>query len=167
MIKAYSASITLTNHILERLLKLALIKDELKLERINFEKWNETYTADKFEEINNSTMFDTIKKCHERKLIDDEEKEHLTYIRQSIRNGFSHYTPKAILKDNYDTKTFTLRDRNHNEIKKIEMNYKDIPIFQSHYIDQFTREHALEYFDYVFVLINSIKNNLMIKHRSC
>lgn len=164
IVNAYSASITLTNHMLERLLKLALIQNEIGLNPVKISDWNETYkTTTHYSEMK---LFETIKLCHEKSLINDEQEKYLTDMRKQFRNGFSHYFPKTILSDHKETVDVHFPNEDPEKAYDIEVNMKQIPVLQDFYVRRFAEENALTYFDYVFHLIRSIEKRLREKHRA-
>ena len=154
IIEAHTAAITLTNHFLERILKLALIQKTSGTQPEKITDWNETYSvSDKY---SNWKMGATIKKCKELKIISKSQFKELTDFQESIRNGFSHYDPKKILRDSENT--IDLIDKSGSENKKNEgLNYKEIPTLQNFFVRKFARENSEEYFDYVFNLMLSIE----------
>lgn len=159
---AYSASITLTNHVLERLLKLALIIDTVGLERIRVDDWNSVYSE--VDSINSENLYNTINMCKKCNLICEEEKEQLHYLRESIRNGFSHSDPKQIFKNDVDTKTFVFNAPNPENNKSIELNFKSIPMLQCVYTNQFAQENAEYFFGVVFEVMYNIQKRIRTKY---
>lgn len=162
IINAYSASITLTNHILERLLKLALIQNDIGLEPIKIKNWNNTF--EKTHKYSKMVLSDTIENCHKFNLISDSQKEYLTDIRGNLRNGFSHYDPTKILVDNEETSKIHFPNEKPEDSFDIEVNMKQIPVLQNYYVRKFAKENAIVYFDFVFHLIRSIEKKLQQKH---
>jgi hypothetical protein len=156
IIEAHAAAITLTNHFLERILKLALIQKASGVQPRNITDWNETYSAS--DKYSSWTMHDTIKECKELNLISESQLEELTNFRQTIRNGFSHYDPKKILRDAENT--INLIDKSDSENEKVQgLNYKEIPTLQNFFVRKFARANSEIYFDYVFNLMLSIEHH--------
>ncbi len=154
IIEAHSASITLTNLFLERILKLALIQKKSGTQPSKITDWNETYSAS--DKYSGWVMNDTLDECKKLKIISENQFKELTHFRETIRNGFSHYSPKKILRDSENT--IDLIDKSDSENKKIEgINYKEIPTLQNFFVRKFARENSEEYFDYVFNLMLSIE----------
>ncbi len=161
IIEAHSAAITLTNHFLERILKLALIQNSSGTQPKKITDWNETYSAS--DKYSSWIMHDTIKECKKLNLISESQFEELTNFRQTIRNGFSHYDPKKILRDSEST--IELIDKSDSENKKIEgLNYKEIPTLQNFFVRKFARENSEIYFDYVFNLMLSIERHFKTEY---
>ena len=156
IIEAHSASITLTNHFLERVLKLALIQKESGTQPTKITDWNETYSAcDKY---SSWTMSKTIEECKKLNIITEHQYEDLTHFRQTIRNGFSHFDPKQILRDSVNT--INIIDKSDSEeIKIAGINYKEIPTLQSFFVKRFAKENSEEYFDFAFNIMLSIERH--------
>lgn len=152
LVGANMATITLTNYLLENLLKIALMKDEQKFLPIeapwdkNLEKLDDKYTSWALEK--------TINACCARSLISKEQKKQLLNFKEKYRNGFSHSSRRLILKDfesphkPNDIRTL-LRKSSENQALEVFM---------------FSKENALSYYDYVFHLIFDIEKNLTDKH---
>lgn len=162
MVNAYSASITLTNHMLERLLKLALIQNEIGLNPIQIKNWSHAYKEP--HQYSKMVLHKTIKLCHEYNLISDIQEKYLSDTREQFRNGFSHFDPTKILIDHKETSEIHFPNENPEDSYDIEVNMKQIPVLQDYYVRKFARENALPYFDYVFHLIRSIEKELKYKH---
>lgn len=160
------ASLTLTNHLVERLLKLALIYNEVGVGPIPLEQWNE-----KFEPANkkyiSKNMWDTIKLCRENDLINDEEKDILNKeIKNLFRNGFSHGDSTKIMGNLPDTtEMYFINSNLGDEVKKININQKASPTFQSLHIAEFAKIKAKPYFNFVLLLINKIESRLNEKKK--
>lgn len=161
IIESHTAAITLTNHFLERILKLALIQKASGTQPEKIKDWNETYSAS--DKYSSCTMNCTIKECKELGIISEYEFDELTQLRQTIRNGFSHYDPKKILRDSENT--IDLIDKSDSENKKIEgIKYKEIPTLQNFFVRKFARENSEEYFDYVFNLMLNIEQHFKTEY---
>jgi hypothetical protein len=71
IIESHSASITLTNNFLERVLKLALIQKESGIQPTKIIDWNETYSAS--DKYSSWEMNKTIEKCKELNIITEHQ----------------------------------------------------------------------------------------------
>ncbi|MDD2388076.1 MAG: hypothetical protein PHP52_14975 [Bacteroidales bacterium] len=159
------AALTLTNHLLERVLKLALIKNETGIGPIPVETWESVFS--KHNKIFSSIKLgNSIEKCKNEGLITDDEKIYLfDTIRNLMRNGFSHADPSIVLDKLPDESTFFEGTfSNPTELKKVNLNQKIIPIFQSIQMENFANENAFPYFEYVFILIKNIDMRLKEKY---
>lgn len=146
ILEYYSASITLSNLILERMLKLALIQDEVGIVN-KIEDWNANYK--KGEKFHNLKLWDSIKECHKRGLIDEYQNEKLNYYREIIRNGFSHFDTTQIFKYEEETKKMVMQNTQKEKIVEIDINFKIIPALQTVYTNKFAVNNAEDYFDYI------------------
>jgi hypothetical protein len=167
ILEFYRASITLTNNLLERLLKLSLIYDEAGIGPKPVEDWSST-----FEEPNKKyssiPLGNSIEKCRKLDLITEEEKVFLfDTIRELMRNGFSHADSSKILNGIPDESTmFQCSFSNPTEIKPVTLNQKTIPFIQAIHIENFAKENAANYFDYVYDLIKKIDKRLIDKNKN-
>ena len=159
------AAITLTNHLLERLLKLALINNETGINPIELQKWNEVFQEPN-EKHGKIDLANSIEKCKKFKLISQKEKNFLfNTIRVLMRNGFSHADSSDILASlPDDSKMFQGSLLNPDEkLKEISVNQKIIPTFQAIQMENFATNNAKTYFDFVFYLIFRIEKRLIEK----
>lgn len=166
ILELHSASITLTNHILERLLKLGLIYYEAGTGAIPVEKWNAIFW-DPNKKYSDIPLGNSIDLCRKFELITSQEKRFLfDIIRQLMRNGFSHSDPSKILAGLPDeTVAFHGNFSGKGEINQISLNQKVIPFFQVVQMENFAKENSTLYFDYVFELIDKIENRLIKKQK--
>jgi hypothetical protein len=166
ILEFYRASITLTNNLLERLLKLSLIYFETGIGPKPVEDWSSI-----FEEPNKKyssiSLGNSIEKCRKLDLITDKEKGFLfDTIRELMRNGFSHADSTKILNGIPDEASFFQGSfSNPTEIKHITLNQKTIPFIQAIHIENFAKENAVRYFDYVYELIKKIDQRLIEKNK--
>lgn len=166
ILEFHRASITLTNNLLERLLKLSLIYDETGIEPKPVEEWGAT-----FEEPNKKyssiSLGNSIEKCRKLDLITEKEKVFLfDTIRDLMRNGFSHADSTKILNGIPDETTmFQGSFLNPTDIKPVTVKQKIIPFMQAIYIENFAKENAANYFDYVFELIKKIDQRLIDRNK--
>lgn len=159
------AAITLTNHMLERLLKLALIYNDVGIGPIEIDKWSEVFDEPnkKYESIE---LGNSIERCRKSGLITKEEKKHLFgTIRKLMRNGFSHADSTDILADiPDDTVMFQGSLSNPNlGLKEISVNQKIMPTFQAIQMEEFAKISSHPYFDFVFHLVFRIEKRLKDK----
>lgn len=159
------ATITLTNHMLERLLKLTLIYNEVGIGPIEIDKWSETFEAPNTN-FGNIDLGNSIERCKKIGLITDAEKKYLfDTIRVLLRNGFSHADSSDILASLPDeTRMFQGNFTNPNaELKEVFINQKTMPTFQAIQMEEFAKNSSHPYFDFVFNLIFKIEKRLKDK----
>jgi len=156
------ATITLTNYILERLLKLALVHKEVGIGPIPVEQWNIVFEGPslKYGSLN---LGNSIEHCLKLNLISQTERDFLfNTVRELMRNGFSHADSEKILKDIPEIAVgFYANFNNPTEIKKVDLNQKTISPLQAVQIDNFAKENSFYYFEYVFGLIEKLENRLI------
>lgn len=165
ILQFYRASITLTNNVLERVLKLALIYNEVGIGPKPVENWSDIFFKPN-QKYGSKQLGNTIELCKKENLITEVEKKILfDTIRELMRNGFSHSDPSKILKDLPDeTPIYHANLLNPKEVKEVQVNYKTIPIFQSMQMDEFAKQNAFEYFKFVFELMKKIDERLKLKY---
>ncbi|MFP5437161.1 MAG: hypothetical protein ACLGH8_05215 [Bacteroidia bacterium] len=157
VIEANTAAITLTNHMLERLLKLTLIEDEMELRPLTH-PWSDCW--DRMYPYFDWNMDKTINQCAIRQIISGKQKKQLQKYREVFRNGFSHAATDLIFKDYPET--FTTRD-SYNDMD-VTHNLKKDPRNQLYFLQKIAKENAHSYFKYVFDLIESIEKSLQRKY---
>jgi hypothetical protein len=167
ILEFYRASITLTNHFLERLLKIALIYDETEIGSVPIEKWDYVFNKST-EKYDVKSLANTIEQCKKCKLINESERDYLfNTIRELMRNGFSHADSSKVLIDISEQNTFFHGKLNSSQkINPIQMNQKKIPVFQSILMENFAKVKAEPYFDYIFELSRKIEKRLILKKKS-
>lgn len=156
------ASITLTNHLLERLLKLALIENETGIGPKPLEKWNELFDKPN-KKYGSIDLGNSIEICKKKGLITKKEKDLLfDIIRKLMRNGFSHADSSDILSGlPDDTPMFQGNLQNPTaKPKEINLNQKIIPAFQAIQMEGFAKDYAKPYFTFVYNLIFKIEGRL-------
>jgi|AntDeeMinimDraft_5_1070356.scaffolds.fasta_scaffold02499_6 hypothetical protein len=167
IIEAFTACITLTNHILERTLKLALIQNELGLLPIEMKNWNQFKST--YDNYSSESMGKILNICkNDKKIINKAEYDELDQYKKKFRDGFSHFTPKKILKNEK-----SLRFAFHNSITKPpkvqELSLRKIPTnFQSLLVDEFSKKNAKGYLEFVLKVIRHLERTLSkkIKHKN-
>jgi hypothetical protein len=160
------AAITLTNHVLERVLKLSLIYNETGIGPKPTETWESVFSGPN-KKYSSLILGNSIEKCKKEGLLTEREKDVLfDTIRDLMRNGFSHADPTLIM-DGLPDKTIVFQGNfsHPEEMNKVSLNQKVIPIFQSIHMDNFAKENALPYFDFVFKLMKNIDLRLQEKFK--
>jgi hypothetical protein len=156
------AAITLTNNLIERLLKLALIKSETGLGPFPIEDWDKIYRPPT-EKYKSYTLGNSIEKCKKLDLIETEEKNLLfDSIREMVRNGFSHADFDKVLIDYPDEiKMYQGSFSNPSELKEVKINQKLNPDIQAFQVENFAKDYAKPYFDFAFNLIFRVEKRLI------
>lgn len=154
-------SLTSTNYLLERLLKISLIYNESKGGSFNFQTINSVYKlANK--KYSNLTFEKTIEKNRQAGLIDDREMMFLDKkIRPLIRNTYSHGDPTKIRKTlPVKTKAFVAHLSDPSRLEEISFENDAIPTFQTQLFEDFAKKNSKIYFDFAFNLIFSIEEKI-------
>jgi hypothetical protein len=165
-----NASITLTNHFVERMLKLSLIQLETKdIELSEPEKYTKIilHAHEKYDRLK---LHDTIKENKNKQLISKDEFDYLSTTCKSFRDSYSHAQIEIINKK--QPETFSGYMFNFDNVKdnlgKGEMNFektkveipKVSPSVAQFYQTQSSRENALEYFTNVYEILINIEKKL-------
>lgn len=162
ILELHFATITLTNHMLERLLKLALITKMVGIKGIPGEKWNDVFLEpnQKYGSLN---LANSIEQCRKENLITESEKETLfTTVRELMRNGFSHAdTTKVLANLPDDMPMFQGSFNSPHDLKPIGMNPKIIPPLQAIHLENFAKLNATNYFSFVFNLMRNIEKRIV------
>jgi hypothetical protein len=166
ILELYHTSITSTNNLLERLLKLSLIYNETGISPIEPEKLDDVFSPPN-KKYSSMVMKDTIKLCLEYNLIIENEFKFLDErVRDFFRNGFSHADTSKTMKNVPDkTQMFVGNFSNPNVMKPIDLNTKSIPMFQSIILNEISKKNAQLYFHNVYALILNIDNRLKQKFK--
>lgn len=166
ILEFHRASITLTNNLLERLLKLSLIYNEAGIGPKPVEEWGASF-AEPNNKYSSIPLGNSIEKCRKLDLITENEKVFLFgTIRELMRNGFSHADSTKILNGIPDETTmFQGNFSNATELKPMTLNQKIIPFMQAIHIENFAKDNSYGYFDYVFELTGKIDQRLIDRHK--
>jgi hypothetical protein len=159
------AAITLTNHLLERLLKLALINNEVGISSIEIENLTKAFEKPN-KEFGTINLGNSIERCRKAELITIDEKNFLfDIVRILMRNGFSHADSSNILKDlpNESIMHEGSFSEPNKALREVNINQKIIPTFQAIQMENFAKENAKTYFEFVYHLIFRIEKRLKIK----
>jgi hypothetical protein len=166
ILELYHTSITSTNNLLERLLKLSLIYNETGISPIEPEKLDDVFYIPN-KKYSSMNMKDTIKLCLDNNLITDIEFKFLDErVRDFFRNGFSHADTNKTMKNVPEkTKLYTGNLSNPNIMKPVELNTKSIPMFQSIILNEISKKNAQIYFHNIYALILNIDYRLKEKFK--
>jgi hypothetical protein len=162
ILELHFATITLTNHILERLLKLALITKAVGIKAIPTEQWNSVF-LEPHTRYGSLNLGNSILQCRKEDLISETEKNILSdTIRELMRNGFSHADTSKVLANLPDEMPmFQGNLSGPMVLQEISMNHKIIPPLQAIHMETFAKVNAVNYFKYVFKLLENIENRII------
>jgi len=152
IIGACIASITNTNLILEKALKLALIQYEVG----ELCDYDDEIIINKYIEANRQysgkSMERNIQRCTKYKILNSEEANELTQYKLKFRDGFSHFTPRHILKGENNLVYIDFPINNSKMEKRLKM-----PSYQSDEVRQFAINNAEQHLKYVLEIINHLQ----------
>jgi hypothetical protein len=165
-----NASITLTNHFVERMLKLSLIQLETK--DINLsepEKYSKRiiHAHNQYDRLKLNV---SIKRNKDKQLISEDEFNYLNTTCKMFRDSYSHAEIGVINKtqpNNFSGFMFSFDDvkqklikGEHNFEKKLIEIPKESPSMAQFYQTQSSRENALDYFTNVYQILINIEKKL-------
>lgn len=168
MLGLCQAAITLTNHLLESLLKNALIINDSKLVKQSKEEIQGriiTSLIEKYSEgirkFNNINLNSSINQARKVGLISKKQKKELHVFREIFRNAFSHADKFKTFGES--TMPVTGIKIENDKIITDEIGDPEIakfPIGQGIVQVMIAQEHAVPYFLYIDNLVREIKNKL-------
>ncbi|RYY51479.1 MAG: hypothetical protein EOO06_00305 [Chitinophagaceae bacterium] len=159
----YQAAMTLTNHLLEKVLKLGLIYLEVGTSPVK----ELVGLSDKYKpalkKYDGAVMFETITWCYEKGLISEDRKNVLMKYKDLFRNPFSHAQSKKIFKDlSGNFAMFSFNDPNINPIPT-KLKYAEVPFLQGYAQLEYCKANAPYYYDVVYGTIKEIEKNVIDK----
>ena len=174
MIEQNIASVTLTNHLLERMLKLALIEKEIYGLKIGKDDIELKLKLDfSYKKYDNLVLSQSIKEAYKSELINDKEKEYLyNIVRDNIRNAFSHAEMEKINKGKQESITMfsykfgeveeKFRNQEALAHKEIIVSTK-VPVLQSEIQNDKCSQIAMPYFESIYKIAKNIDARLDLK----
>ncbi|MDV3704708.1 hypothetical protein [Elizabethkingia meningoseptica] len=156
IINAYIPSITNTNLLLERALKLVLIQFEVgTVADYGDEEIIKKYIqADKM--YAGRSMDKNIQKCKKYKILSEEEASELTKYKLKFRDGFSHFTPANILGGEEKLISIPLGQHAPDFERKLKM-----PSYQSMQVIHFATMNAENHLAYVLDILNHLQYKVL------
>ncbi len=160
----YQAAITLTNHLLEKYLKIALIYVETN-QKITVENVEGLFKQS-VDNYSNKDLSTTINACCTKGIITKAQKKDLEQFKNRIRNPFSH----ADMKKTFEGMTIPAQigkiDYNSKEnILKVEREFNitinNFPPFQGIAQAIMAKEISFSYFEYLDNLIRTTLNKII------
>lgn len=161
ILKLNYAAITVTNHFLERLLKLALIHKSVGIGPKALQQLDNIFAVPT-EKYGSLSLGNSIEQCKKEDLLDSEERDFLfEFVRDVIRNGFSHGDAKKVLSEMPDEKQYYHAMPGNTEWTEMTFNPKLFPQVQSAHMESFANENAPLYSNYTFQLMQRIESRLI------
>ena len=154
----YTACITLTNHIFEKALKLTLIQNDIGLLNLGYDDWSKLEPV--YKKYANEPMGKTLDICKNIGLINDLEYKELVVYKEKYRDGFSHYSPSKILK-NESKIVISTNDIKEQKAKIKELSRQKIPpSFHNFLVNDFSKNNAENYLKYILKIISHLEIKL-------
>jgi hypothetical protein len=159
--ECFFASITLTNHTLEKLLKSALVYNETGIKEVSIKDLNNHYRA-AHQKYQGEDLYQTINRCCGKGLITKQHKRYLQdEVREQLRNGFSHSDPNKIIDHKTEKIAYMARDPKNpdKELTDLKLN----PRLQSQIISSIVEKKAFPYYQNVVSISLHIQDMLIKK----
>lgn len=159
LINADIAAITLTNFLIERTLKLAVIIKEGKGKTYNGDIPLDQVFKEEIEMYDNKKMEQIINRGKSLGIITKEESEFLKGYRVKYRNPFSHAELGAIL-TGVTVTTYEASLSNPTDMVEKKASLSTTPLFQDWGLVQYCKKHSFAYFIEIVVLAHKIEERL-------
>lgn len=169
LFELYQSSIFSTNHFLERMIKLALIKfHTIEYDLSDIEKYAEKLKESE-KEYDNLALYKSLKKALEKELITTEQYDYLINAKDDLRNPYSHAEVSKVIKKDNDITGFMF---NFSDVQDKLEKGKPLDIPNPTIIPKFSpaiaqmlqennsKEIAFEYFEKVFTILKEIDNKI-------
>ena len=125
LFELYQSSIFTTNHFLERMIKLSLIKlHTIEYNYSDIEKYTEKLKESE-KEYDNLILYKSLEKALEKKLITTEQHKYLIDVKDYLRNPYSHAEVSKIIKNDSDFRGFMF------SISDVQEKLREGKIFRS------------------------------------
>lgn len=168
LLEFFQASIFTTNHLLERMVKLILIKNHTREHNYSeIHKYRKKLNESE-KKYDGLTLNDSLNKAFGLGLISPEQNEYIKYAKNHFRNPFSHAQVSKINKDDDDFSGYLFDVKNVKEslqqLNELTIPKRiDIPKF-SPAISQLlqeknSKEIAFEYFRNIFNILSDVEND--------
>ncbi len=140
----FQAALTLTNHYMEKFLKVALINSEVTFMMTDFQLFNEQREA-AIKKFGKKVLFENINSSYEKGIITENEKTALLEFKNRYRNTFSHFDHQSLI-DDKDVQLHQFSFTQPGQISKGKINAKNLLFDMGHADADFAKENALLYF---------------------
>jgi len=165
-----NASITLTNHFVERMLKLSLIQLETKGINLSEQEKYSKRIIHVHNQYDHLKLNETIKHNKNKQLISEKEFHYLNTTCKTFRDSYSHAQIGVINKkqpEKFSGYMFSIDDvkkklvKGETNFNKTEIEIpKESPTMAQLYQTESARENALEYFTNIYEILINIEKRL-------
>ena len=167
------ASVFSTNHFLERMIKISLIKNHtIEYNYLQIEKYSQKLEESK-NKFDSLKLFDSLNLAFENNLINLKQKEYLNNVRANIRNPYSHAEISKINKNSpefFHGFMFNFEDVKSKLLnnEKIDLtNQISIPTYSPTFAqiqqEENSNEISIEYFKNVYKILTDIEMKIKEK----
>jgi len=169
LFELFQSSIFSTNHLLERMIKLSLIKKHtIEYDYSDLENYSEKLKESETE-FDGLTLYNSLKKALEKELITESEYNFLINAKNEFRNPYSHAEVGKVIKNDNDFRGFMF---NISDVKEKLKSGKTLDIPEPKIIPKFSpaiaqflqennsREFAFDYFKEVFGILKNLENRI-------
>lgn len=169
LFELFQSSIFSTNHLLERMIKLSLIKKHtIDYDYSDLKNYSEKLKESE-SEFDSLTLFNSLKKALEKELITESEYNFLIDSKNEFRNPYSHAEVGKVIKNDNDFRGFMF---NINDVKEKLKSGKPLDIPEPTIIPKFSpaiaqflqennsRQLAFEYFKEIFGILKKLENRI-------
>lgn len=158
LINASQAAITLTNHFLEKTLKLGLVYHTSGGKKVHFGDQLQTY-EDALLKYDGESLHNNIESCFGLGLIDEQMRDSLHKFRKEIRNAFSHAEAKKTF-GNLTAPAIIVPTDNPNHYKMSAHPIANMPFIHGMAQQILAEELAYPYFATVYTTLRMIETNV-------
>ncbi|MCX2492632.1 hypothetical protein OQX63_04060 [Pedobacter sp. PF22-3] len=140
----FQAALTLTNHYMEKFLKVALINSEVTVMMTDFQLFNEQRAA-AIQKFGKKVLFENINSACEKEIITENEKTALLEFKNLYRNTFSHFDHQSLIADS-DVQLYQFSFTKPGEISQGSIDAKNLFVDMGHTDADFAKKNAVLYF---------------------
>jgi hypothetical protein len=170
LFELYQSSIFSTNHFMERMIKLALIKlHTIEFNFSDIEKYSEKLKESE-KKYDNLFLFKSLKKALEKELITTKQYDYLLNAKNEFRNPYSHAEVSKVIKNDSDFTGFMfnisdvqdkLKEGKPLNIPNPTIIPKFSPAIAQMLQENNSKEKAYEYFVNVIGILKEIENKII------
>jgi len=165
----FQSSIFSTNHLLERMIKLSLIKSNtIGYNYSDIENYTKKLKESE-KEYDSLTLYKSLEKALEKQLITTEQYNYLINAKNEFRNPYSHAEVAKVIKNDNDFRGFMfnisdvqekLKEGKPLDIPKPIILPKFSPAIAQMLQENNSKEFAFEYFKSVFGILKDLENRI-------
>lgn len=152
LIGCSQAAVTLTNHLLEKALKVILMQTEPNNQNFTDAAKIQSHYAELNRQYQNVNLVDLIQRFFDKGYIDENERTTLDEFRKVFRNAFGHADPKKTFGET-TKKVAVFNPFVHTEFQMSEVKVKDFQFVQDTEQKKICDTQGLDYFIFIDKII--------------